>query len=452
MTGLRLVTHIAIHVAALGSWISGNAVFATGPKEIVALLTRWRDQPDLDDNYVDVGRIPPELLGDWLVLAESKDEGNSIDQLSEPRLFMRVDEHGWLSGDAPPGTAVASFQKIFQQKKEPTASAWFLATGQNRPFLLVHLPGDSSYALVRELELGGSAETLVERRRYAISFNRGDADEKTTQNSNADAEKREQLKVVRGELGVSGWGSWKKSPEAFTSEFEKRNLRPTSGKGLFIRSLDDVHVDGLMVNDILVRINGIHLTDEASWAKAMGSLNAQEDAKVVIKRSEDGGPWKTITLSIKPIDADRVADARKRKEEENRRKQAEAEESRKKSVFKLADGSTVTGAQVDEYNERVREKLVRQALAMDVETLLRVRRGKAVLDAAVSHYQSGNTKALADLVSQVSSSGAGKDIEEYVFLRTDYDDLLVCLKDGRAITYEKLWGEAVVAAARAMNP
>jgi hypothetical protein len=292
---------------------------------------------------------------------------------------------------------------------------------------------------------------LVESRRYAVKISGNAVDGQAAEDGKAIPPKREQSQPARGALGVSGWGSWTNSPEEFANEFQQRGLKPTAGKGLFIRSLNESHADGLRENDILIRVNGVQIVDDESWKKALATLRANEDAKLVLKRAEHGGPWKLITLSVKPLDGDLLARVQKQKEEEQRKKELEFREARQRTVFKLADGSTATGAEIDRLNERVRANLVRQVLTMDAEARFYYNRATDGLELAISLFESGDKKGLADLVSDMARNGVAKRIERTLFLQTDYDELLVCLKDGRAITYEELWGEVALEAARAMS-
>jgi len=128
-----------------------------------------------------------------------------------------------------------------------------------------------------------------------------DEDALASQRDEAALTKSDQPSLRRGLLGVLGWGSWDKSPEQFADDFQRRALKPTSGKGFFVRSLSENHADGLRENDILVRINGIQIVDETSRRNALASLRADEETKVAIKRADDGGAWKTSIFSIKPL-------------------------------------------------------------------------------------------------------------------------------------------------------
>jgi hypothetical protein len=433
----------------------------TSPRELAA---QWQDPPNLDARMQWKESPPESLQGTWEIIGSSKDCGKTFNPYREPEPLIVIRQSGWSRTSIKNDDELHGFIRIGQMPDAGDAETWFFALKQDPQPLMVHVPKSSQHIVVRQFKLDTNPEGLRESERWVVVVRKPAStaaeqgpsgqfeDSRPTVRMQTSAPGDEKPSFRRGVLGVEGWGNWSNSPEEFADEFERRGLKPTSGKGLFIRDLSEQCVEGLRENDILVRINGIQIVDDASWKKALSTLRADEDAKVAIKRSEGGGAWKMMTLTVKPLDADRLAELRKQKAADQAKRDAEAREARQKAVFRMADGGTATGAEIDQMNERVRARCVRQVLAMNAETRFRYTRGTDAINQAASLLEVGDRKGLANLVSRAAVNGTARDIEQTVFLRTDYDELLVGLKDGRAITYEELWGEAALEAARAMSP
>ena len=104
-------------------------------------------------------------------------------------------------------------------------------------------------------------------------------------------------KAPPGTIGFPFHATWENTPAFFAKEFERRGLPPTAGHGILLTEpLEDLGgfvAEGLRPEDIVIRLNGVHLKDHASYKEAAASLHSGKPAKAAIKRvNPENKEWK----------------------------------------------------------------------------------------------------------------------------------------------------------------
>lgn len=252
-----------------------------------------------------------------------------------------------------------------------------------------------------------------------------------------------------GSLGYPFWSSWKASPDFFKKEFERRKLPTTTGHGIFLDSPSDdmkeFTAQGLQPEDIVVRLNGIHLKDQDSYARAIASLQAGKPAKAAIKRVNAARKtWETKFIEIIPADKAKVNAVL----DESKRAKALAEEEEKKRFqareFTLTKGGTITGKEVDEWNAERQGDLLKFATELDTREGFRFTSAFDDFRVVANNVRSGDKQKLRENMRVIIGGvgGRAKDIT-WLIDSTPVGGLVVPCDDGRALHYREVWVEAL---------
>ena len=174
-----------------------------------------------------------------------------------------------------------------------------------------------------------------------------------------------------GTLGYGYWKSWDKSPRFFANELANRNLPSATGHGVFlVGAMEGLAAEGLRPEDIIVRLNGIHLKDEEAFQKATQSLRAGKVVPAAVKRvNEPRDKWNLVMVDITPVALEDVRAAVAAAKQAEARVAAQRDEEKRQALI----AERLNGQQY-EYDGRhpksdFRKRLEEAALGSDIPSL-----------------------------------------------------------------------------------
>ncbi len=138
-----------------------------------------------------------------------------------------------------------------------------------------------------------------------------------------------------GTLGYGYWKSWDKSPRFFADELASRKLPSATGHGVFlVGAMEGLGAEGLRPEDIVVRLNGIHLKDEKAFQKATQSLRAGKVVPAAVKRvNEPRDKWTLVMVDITPVALEDVRAAVAAAKQAEARVVTQREEEKRQSLI-----------------------------------------------------------------------------------------------------------------------
>ena len=111
----------------------------------------------------------------------------------------------------------------------------------------------------------------------------------------------EKAAFVPGSLGsMTGMGSWA-SKSRMESYFNKHGLPPCEVSGVLIYEKGTLACEEILVNDIILRIDGQKIDDKDDWEMAKQAIEAEKTIAVAVKRlnrSVKKPKWETVQLEI----------------------------------------------------------------------------------------------------------------------------------------------------------
>jgi len=252
-----------------------------------------------------------------------------------------------------------------------------------------------------------------------------------------------------GAIGHPYYATWKKSPDFFSKEFVRRGLPSTTGNGIFLfeptEDFAGLVTEGLHPEDIVIRLNGVHLKDEESLTTAITSLRAGTSAKASIKRVDAARKkWEMKIIEVVPVakaKIDAVVEAQKQKKElaDKKRKQEYLTKE-----FTLTKGGTKTGAELDAWNAEQDGASRKFATTLKFDEVQRWNRALKVLRSLNTNVGKGDKKLLRENMAIIRQSpGLAGDIT-WLVDDTPLGGLVTASDDGRALHFREVWVEALL--------
>lgn len=252
-----------------------------------------------------------------------------------------------------------------------------------------------------------------------------------------------------GAIGHPYYTTWKESPDFFSKEFVRRGLPSTTGNGIFLfeptEDFAGLVTEGLRPEDIVIRLNGVHLKDEESLTTAITSLRAGTSAKASIKRVDAARKkWEMKIIEVVPVakaKIDAVVEAQKRKK-------ALADEKRKQAYltkeFTLTKGGTKTGAELDAWNAEQQGVARKFVTTLDVDEIWRFNRATRAFTPLNINVHNGDKNVLRQNMANIMGSpGLAKDIT-WLVDDTPMGACVTTSADGRALHFSEVWVEALL--------
>jgi hypothetical protein len=255
---------------------------------------------------------------------------------------------------------------------------------------------------------------------------------------------------AKGTLGLAYYASWKKSPEFLSKEFERRGLPTTSGHGIFLvepaEGMASLGADGLSPEDIVVRINGVHLKDEDSCIKAFKTLYAGKPAKLALKRmNAERTKWELKTIEVIPTD---LATLQAALDAKGKAKALEKENARQEYLARAFElgGRVITGKQIDDHNKKVTVELERAESKLPGNSLERryIFDGLSQSGPVLLALRKGDDSGLKILMDKLTLNTTRFHLKAIAYLVDDTPAGLFLLgcDDGRALHWREAWAEA----------
>jgi hypothetical protein len=154
-----------------------------------------------------------------------------------------------------------------------------------------------------------------------------------------------------------------------------------------------------------------------------------KEVKFLLKRvNPEDGKWKSITVTLKPLDY----------EEEIKLKTAKIKES----SFSLTDGTVITGEELINYNNKVFAEFSREMLTAGLSKKIDYRAGLYFHSTCYNALRKANKDERSVLINSALSKTNGKNVES-LLIETSYGKVLFQVGDGRVLSGDEIWTEAI---------
>ena len=229
-------------------------------------------------------------------------------------------------------------------------------------------------------------------------------------------------------LGLQTWSSWDRSKKDWSDLIVARGLPRTGGSGVLVHGLAIDHVNELVVNDIIVRIDDTPIQDLQSWNEALQNLRIGVETKVVIKRvNKETNKWSLETVVVKPLDRATIT--------------ARNEDAFRKKVFKLRVAGTVTGDDIERSNEQTTQRYLRYIVSLSFDDKFTAKTAATNFRIVATELCSSRLDNVGPIMDSIAKKELARDIES--LLKTPFGDTINTTEDGRALSNREIWTEAM---------